>query len=97
MHCDDPEGWDGREVGGGSGRGTHVHSWLIHVEQKPLQYCKVITPNLKKNKRVCTCVYYARPSKRWRQEPLLLGPIGSTGPNESQVTSHCARDESLQS
>ena len=34
----------GREVGGGSGWGTHVHPWLIHVNvwQKPLQYCKVI-------------------------------------------------------
>ena len=35
----------GREVGGGgSGWGTHVNPWLIHVSvwQKPLQYCKVI-------------------------------------------------------
>ena len=34
----------GREVGGGSGWGTHIHPWLIHVNvwQKPLQYCKVI-------------------------------------------------------
>ena len=32
----------GREVGGGSGWGTHVHPWLIHVNvwQKPLQYWK---------------------------------------------------------
>ena len=31
--------WDG-----GSGWGTHVNPWLIHVSvwQKPLQYCKVI-------------------------------------------------------
>ena len=30
----------GREEGGGSGWGTHVHPWLIHVNvwQKPLQY-----------------------------------------------------------
>ena len=35
----------GREVGGGSGWGTHVHPWLIHVDiwQKPPQYCKVIS------------------------------------------------------
>ena len=26
---DDPEGWDGRRVG--SGWGTHVQPWLIHV------------------------------------------------------------------
>ena len=27
-HWDDPEGWDGE---GGSGCGTHVHPWWIHV------------------------------------------------------------------
>ena len=29
----------------GSGWGTHVNPWLIHVNvwQKPLQYCKVIS------------------------------------------------------
>ena len=38
----------GREVGGGSGWGTHVNPWLIHVSvwQKPLQYCKVINLQL---------------------------------------------------
>ena len=50
----------GREAGGGSGWGTHVNPWLIHVNvwQKPLQYCKVISLQLikineknKKNKR----------------------------------------------
>ena len=55
-HWDDPEGWDGmgwdgmgKEVGGGSGWGTHVHPWLIHINvwQKPLQYCKVISLLLK--------------------------------------------------
>ena len=42
----------GREVEGGSGWGTHVHLWLIHVNvwQKPLQYCKVISLQLKKKK-----------------------------------------------
>ena len=50
VHWDDPEGWDGE---GGSGWGTHVHPWLIHVNiwQKPLQYCKVISLQLKKNKK----------------------------------------------
>ena len=40
------EGWDGE---GGSGRGTHVHPWLIHVNvwQKPLQYGKFISLQLK--------------------------------------------------
>ena len=50
VHLDDPEGWDGEGGGrGGSGWGTHVHPWLIHVNvwQKPLQYCKVISLQLK--------------------------------------------------
>ena len=40
--------WDG-----GSGCGTHVHPWLIHVNvwQKPLQYFKVISLQLKKKKK----------------------------------------------
>ena len=35
--------WDG-----GSGWGTHVNPWLIHINiwQKPLQYCKVISLQL---------------------------------------------------
>ena len=41
-------GWGGRWEGG-SGWGTHVHPWLIHVNvwQKPLQYCKVISLQFK--------------------------------------------------
>ena len=40
-------GWSGRQEGG-SGWGTHVNPWLIHVNvwQKPLQYCKVISLQL---------------------------------------------------
>ena len=40
-------GWRGRWEGG-SGWGIHVNPWLIHVNvwQKPLQYCKVISPQL---------------------------------------------------
>ena len=50
VHWNNPEGWD-RE-GGGRGvqdGGTHVHPWLIHVNvwQKPPQYCKVISLQLK--------------------------------------------------
>ena len=49
VHWDDPEGWDGE---GGSGWGTHVHPWLIHVNvwQKPPHYCKVISLQLKKKR-----------------------------------------------
>ena len=38
VHWDDPERWDGEGGRGGSGWGTHVHPWLIHVSvrQKPL-------------------------------------------------------------
>ena len=40
-------GWGGRRKRG-SGWGTHVNPWLIHVNvwQKPLQYCKVISLQL---------------------------------------------------
>ena len=40
-------GWRGRREGG-SGWGTHVNPWLIHVNvwQKPLQYCKVVSLQL---------------------------------------------------
>ena len=40
-------GWRGRWERG-SGWGTHVNPWLIHVNvwQKPLQYCKVISLQL---------------------------------------------------
>ena len=48
VHWEDPEGWDGEGGEGGSGWGTHVNPWLIHVNmwQKPLQYCKVISLQL---------------------------------------------------
>ena len=49
VHWDDPEDGMGRDVGGWSGWGTHVHPWLIHVNvwQKPLQYCKAISLQVK--------------------------------------------------
>ena len=59
VHWDDPEGWEGTGGGeGGSGWGTHVHPWLIHVNvwQKPLQYCKVISFQLKFKKK--SIVYF---------------------------------------
>ena len=44
VHWDDPEGWDGE-----SGWGTHIHPWPTHVNvwQKTLQYCKVLSFQLK--------------------------------------------------
>ena len=42
-------GWGGRREGS-SGWGTHVNPWLIHANiwQIPLQYCKVISLQLRK-------------------------------------------------
>ena len=49
VHWDDPEGWDGEGGGGGFRMGNTCTPWLIHVNvwQKPLQYCKVISLQLK--------------------------------------------------
>ena len=49
VHWDDPEGWHGEGVGRGFRMGIHVHPWLIHVNvwQKPLQYCKLSSLQLK--------------------------------------------------
>ena len=54
VHCDNPEGWEGRGVGRELGEGvqngeTHVHPLLIHVDvwEKPPQYCKAISLQLK--------------------------------------------------
>ena len=49
VHWDDPEGWDGEGSHQDSGWRTHVHPWLIHVNiwQKPVQYCKVTSLQLK--------------------------------------------------
>ena len=38
VHWDDPEGGMGREVGGGSGWGTRVQGWWIHVDVLQNQY-----------------------------------------------------------
>ena len=48
VHWDDPEGWDG-EGGGRVVQDGDLNPWLIHVNvwQKPLQYCKVISLQLK--------------------------------------------------
>ena len=38
MHWDDPEGWYGREVGGGFRMGQCVYLWRIHVDVWQNQY-----------------------------------------------------------
>ena len=57
-------GWEGRREGG-SGWGTHVNPWLIHVSvwQKPLQYYKVISLQLIKRKEKKIELEYNRISK----------------------------------
>ena len=54
MRCliNNHRGWKYKWIKGGSGWGTHVNPWLIHVNvwQKPLQYCKVISLQLIKIK-----------------------------------------------
>ena len=60
---DGMEGWEG-----GSGWGTHVNPWLIHVNvwPKPLQYCKVISLKL---------IKINEKKKRERECCLSLGPF----------------------
>ena len=49
VHWGDPGGWDAEGGRRGVLDGEHVCLWLIHVDlwQKPLQYCKVISLQLK--------------------------------------------------
>ena len=67
-------GWGGRWKEG-SGWGTHVNPWLIHVNvwHKPLQYCKVISLQLIKIKTVLINQWH---SAKWyplvRMIPLSL-------------------------
>ena len=67
--------WRGRWEGG-SGRGTHVNPWLIHVNvwQKPVQYCKVISLQLikinRKKRKECRG-HRCHPWQGWRT--LLSG------------------------
>ena len=61
-------GWGGKWEGG-SGWGTHVNPWLIHVSvwQKPLQYCKVISLQLIKINGK-----YILKNKRRKKSSLLI-------------------------
>ena len=49
VHCDDPEGWDGGEVGGWFRMGDTCAPLAGSCEcmAKPSQYCKVISLQLK--------------------------------------------------
>ena len=53
VHWDGPGGWDGEGGGreGLDGKHVYTHGCHVNVWQKPLQYCKVVSLQLKlKNK-----------------------------------------------
>ena len=52
VHWDDPEGWDGERGGRGGQEGEHMytHGGCLSMYGKPLQYCKVISLQLKLTK-----------------------------------------------
>ena len=76
-------GWRGRwEVG--SGWGTHVNPWLIHVNvwQNPLQYCKVVSLQLIKMGK-------KNPKTNKQKSPFCDSP-NSTIRNESNRSGNIA-------
>ena len=68
-------GWRGRWEGG-SGWGIHVNPWLIHfnVWQNPLQYCKVISLQLIKKKKLTNSLKLRKPRLR-RSHYLFRIPV----------------------
>ena len=65
-------GWRGRWEGG-SGWGTHINPWLIHVNvwQKPLQYGKVISLQLIKKKEKINKERNCRKKKKSKMCPKI--------------------------
>ena len=57
---------------GGSGWGTRVYLWQIHVDvwQKPIQYCKVINLQLKKQKDISETPMYWQLKQRISKQHL---------------------------
>ena len=75
-------GWEGRWEGRGSGWGTHVHPWLIHVNvwQNPPQYCKVISLQLKLiNFKKAKTLTQFKTSPHLQLRPSLVFPFGGRG------------------
>ena len=73
-------GWGVRQEGG-SGWGTHINPWLIHVNvwQKPLQYCKVISLQLiiingkkRENNDLKICSLLGEIRWSWKDSILLI-------------------------
>ena len=71
---------------GGEGCGTHIHPWVIRVNvwQKPPQYCKVISLQLKKEKKNVAC------SLKCTGEPIF-----KTLTFKSVAFSHSYRDKKV--
>ena len=96
-------GWGGR-WDGGSGWGTHVNPWLIHVNvwQKPLQYYKVISLQLikinGKKKCIISCSVIREVSSsvhgifqaRVLEWVAISFPRGSFPPRDHTQVSHIA-------
>ena len=53
LHWDDPEGWDGERGGRGVQDGEHMYTVADSCQRmaKPIQYCKVISLQLKLKKK----------------------------------------------
>ena len=75
--------WRGRWEGG-SGWGIHVYPWLVHVNvwQKPLQYCKVISLQLKK-------------IKNKKKKNTLIGPSNNSNLDIPHDNSTCIENHPM--
>ena len=65
----------GRKWEGGSGWGTRVHPWWIHVDvwQKPIQYCKVIGLQLKFKKIIL--IFCLKRRQYWNMKKIYMYPL----------------------
>ena len=82
----------------GSGWGTHVNPWLIHVNlwQKPLQYCKVISLQLIKingKKKVCLPIHGGHGFDPWAGRIPHSERQLSTGTTASSFCNRRSRSE----
>ena len=86
VHWEDPEGLGREGGGGGSGWGTHVNPRLIHVNvwQNPLQYCKVISLQQIKKKKLIKPVKKAH----WKNTEIYF-LLKITGLKTFKFRRHC--------
>ena len=88
VHWDDPEGWYGERGGrGGSGWGTRVHPWRLHVDVWQNQYNIVnLKNNNKKNKRICLTVQGTQVQSLVWEDPTCCGATKPVPQPENQCT-----------